>query len=98
MENLKHTKGEWVYQVTKKDEIGVKMPNGNFLRLGFIYSDDCGLPTCCRVEEHANAKLIAAAPDLLEALIRAEQSIRLTDAKKSPLHKLMLNAIKKATE
>ena len=73
MENLKHTKGEWIYQVTKKNDIGVKMPNGNFLHLGYISSDDCGLPTCCKTEEHANAKLIASAPELLEALIEMRE-------------------------
>jgi len=38
------------------------------LILGHISDDDCGIETCCCIEEHSNAKLIASAPELLEAL------------------------------
>jgi hypothetical protein len=34
---------------------------------GYISDDDCGVETCCMVEEHSNARLIASAPDLLSA-------------------------------
>lgn len=93
----KHTKGEWKYNVSKKDAIQVIMPNGNTLHLGYIYEDDCGLPTCCRVEEHANAKLISAAPDLLEALIDLKSKINL-DLIPESTASLIINAINKATK
>jgi hypothetical protein len=67
------TKGEWKYNVSKKNEIQVLLPNKQMLKLGFIYSDDCGNPTCCQVEAHANAKLISASPKLLEALIEISE-------------------------
>lgn len=38
------------------------------LGTGYINDDDCGIPTCCKTEEHANATLIAAAPDMLNVL------------------------------
>jgi hypothetical protein len=38
------------------------------LTTGYIGEDDCIVAKCCKTEEHANASLIAAAPDLLEAL------------------------------
>ena len=70
---FKGTKGEWKYNVSKRNDIQVVLPNNKIIDLGHIYSDDCGLPTCCRTEEHANAKLIAAAPKLLAALIEISE-------------------------
>lgn len=99
---MKHTKGEWKYNISKKNEIQVIIPNGKILQLGFIYSDDCGLPSCCRVEEHANAKLIAAAPELLEALnslIYENDGTYFVGIKgDSQVPEIVYNAIKKATE
>ena len=69
--NTKHTPAPWQYQVIYKKGLGriqVKGPKYGPLLLGNIHDDECNVPTCCRSEEHANAKLIAAAPELLEAL------------------------------
>lgn len=35
---------------------------------GYIHEDDCNMETCCKVEEHSNARLIAESPVMLEAL------------------------------
>lgn len=93
----KHTQGEWKYNVTKRDEIQVLLPNGLNLHLGYIYSDDCGLPTCCRKEEHANAKLIAAAPDLLAAALQIKNEIDTEGLLQNSYEKL-LAAVEKATK
>ena len=68
MEEFKGTKGKWKYEVTNKLNIVVQIPNNRTLVLGKIYDDDCLSPECCRTEEHANAKLIACAPELLHSL------------------------------
>jgi len=62
------TNTEWKYFVSKKNDICVRFDDKSIITLGHIYSDDCGNPKCCNVKEHARAKLIAAAPRLLEAL------------------------------
>lgn len=61
------TKGKWVYEVTRKNKIVVKIPNNTTLQFGTIYSDDCGNTHCCKREEHSNARLVAHSPDLLKA-------------------------------
>lgn len=70
---FKGTKGEWKYFVkhrgsTKDSLIQVVLPNKMVLQVGRISDDDCTEPSCCCAEEHANAQLISAAPELLEAL------------------------------
>jgi hypothetical protein len=65
--SVKHTPGPWEYKVVK-NKIRVIIKQNTVLTLGTIYYDDCNEPSCCKSEEHANAKLIAAAPELLEAL------------------------------
>ena len=105
----KFTKGEWKYDVlhrgsTKSSVIRVLIPNGTILITGYIGEDDCTCADCCRVEEHANAKLIAAAPELLEALTNLMGRLsRYGYTKDSILFTkneflLAENAIKKATE
>ena len=64
MENLKHTKGEWF-----ANNCMVTI-NGTFNEIAKCHS--LSNNNCLSLEEmRANAKLIAAAPDLLEALIEA---------------------------
>lgn len=72
----KHTKGEWVYKCERLTRKGNKSiyvqlpPNTNKsdqkIIVGYLSEDDCDIETCCKKESHANAKLIAASPELLE--------------------------------
>ena len=95
MKNLKHTKGEWryseLYQVITDEE-------------GYSIAQESGLKHSKDWE--ANAKLISAAPDLLEALILANKLIdeldkasdyRETEFHYETQHKIN-NAINKATK
>lgn len=98
----KHTKGTWAVQentVLKDGSYVIK--SGNTL-IGFASDSD----TLSKDETEANAKLIAAAPELLEALKRANATMKLLKGT-NKLHKddLLLvaieraeSAIKKATE
>ena len=49
-------------------------------------------------ESQANAKLIAAAPEMLEALIKVNHAIQSSNMKGTILHDEVRNAIKKAIE
>jgi hypothetical protein len=98
MENLKHTKGEWAIYL---DETGTP-----FISNPSEYGRICTI----RKQEknfNANAKLIAAAPGLLEALIEANKIIQIFEEKEKDSfadnvnidsHIKIINAIKKATE
>jgi len=76
MKEFKGTPSPWEKVITKGNSIvvrgGKKYPSRDLyevnVTLGQIYDDDCGNKDCCCVKEHANAQLISAAPDLLEAL------------------------------
>ena len=78
MSEFKGTKGNWKYEVKSRKNstsITVQIPEreswNRELVLGVLdREDDCGDPTCCRTEEHANAKLISCAPEMLEMLER----------------------------
>jgi len=77
MKTFKGTPGPWLKEVIKGNimvtggKIYPKRPEFNSLsiKVGYISDDDCGNPTCCCTEEHANAQLIAVAPELLEFAI-----------------------------
>jgi len=83
MQEFKGTPGPWEKLISKNDDIIVRAkrlyPNRDLYELniktGHIYDDDCGNKNCCNVAEHANAQLIASAPDLLEALQVAKDTI-----------------------
>jgi hypothetical protein len=94
MSEFKGTKEPWVYEVTKKNKIVVKIGlKGNFIQLGTIYDDDCNNAKCCKIEEHANALLISKAPEMLEMLKIYQQ---LTDSKQ--IYEEIQQLIKSATE
>lgn len=101
MEN-KFTKGEWYVHT---DQIS----NTSYIKtkekvLGHIYQEDesedeeynSGSPTS--EEAEANAKLIAAAPELLEALIKAREHIWASGEIDRRTLSEIDEAIKKATE
>lgn len=74
MGEFKGTPGPWIKDVRKSKIMaiipklyGKRVVETNLIT-GTIHDDDCGNPKCCCVEEHANAQLIAAAPELLKAL------------------------------
>jgi vacuolar-type H+-ATPase subunit D/Vma8 len=77
MENLKHTKGTWIiksdysiYESTIKTIKGVRIAEVKSYGTKKPFKD-------ATVEERlANQKLIASAPELLEALIEAQQLIK----------------------
>lgn len=71
---FKGTPGPWKKEVRGGSIVAVipkffgQRDVSTVLKVGYITDDDCGVETCCKVEEHSNARLIAAAPELLEAL------------------------------
>lgn len=100
--SIKHTPGPWVAHKYKKQDV-----NG----LGYIVLQDkqhnsANISTVIPMigmeerEVEANAKLIAAAPELLNALIDAFEFIKNVDDWRGadPNMQLFENAIKKATE
>ena len=73
MANAKHTSGPWVFDEVRTDcGRAFRIGSGEMLTAGkgccIIYDDYPGNPDN---ERKANARLIAAAPDLLEALERS---------------------------
>lgn len=102
----KHTKGEWNFKLSKK--------GNKFIITGFNWVNFCKIYAHAegkyKQEALANAKLIAAAPDLLEALIELTELEKNKTNNKvgSPISSVIKNkrlewgkaeqAIKKATE
>lgn len=90
-----HTPGPWPLKPTgdgKRFIVGeglVEGPNG--YDVAEVYSDDCD-----QEEAEANARLIAAAPDMLDALLEAEKLFKHTFAENGRAHKKMIAAIAKA--
>ena len=85
----KHTSGEWrVYA-----ELNVENQNGEFIA-------SCGVNGRDIEENMANAKLIAAAPDLLEACLGFKEFVFSSKYPEPPkeIKDLFDSAIKKATE
>ncbi len=80
MENLKHTKGEWIADTkawinSKPQSISIQLTTENHFSgktiasVNPICGDDFDRFNYDLEEAQANAKLIASAPDLLEALM-----------------------------
>ncbi len=117
---MKHTKREWLINVTDRAisenpnyfTINIKNEKGEKKLIALVYIQLHGSPKQMD-EDKANAKLIAAAPELLEALIKAKKLIKdwhnmgtedMGDGlwtiyeEKSPEMQPINNAIKKATQ
>ena len=70
---MKHTPGPWEVG-TEGSEIGaVYCDNSLGSRVAIVFGKGQEYTAFSRTEEEANASLIAAAPDLLEALVQAER-------------------------
>ncbi len=71
MREIKHTPGEWTLDHRQAGRVviaGRPGFNGGCYRVADAYFSNSGLANTPRIEEaKANARLIAAAPDLLEA-------------------------------
>lgn len=66
----KHTPGPWSAAHSEKTFGVVVCPKGNYVADAYYRSDEDG-----NNETAANARLIAAAPELLEALVQAKAEI-----------------------
>ena len=65
-----HTPGPWEFSFLDNTERpGIEADRFSVVIFGVRAEDDCGIHGRTEKEEMANARLIAAAPDLLEALI-----------------------------
>jgi hypothetical protein len=62
----KHTKGNWSLHITEKESIEIWPDQKGLGRI-------CTLTNRNALEEHANAKLIATAPELLDFIIKLEK-------------------------
>lgn len=85
--NFKHTPKPWVYNPETNE---VRTLNGYYIAYA-----DVDTPKYAE-QEIANAKLIAAAPDLLEALMYVRDDLNMILGQKKELAKLINNAIEKA--
>lgn len=92
----KFTKGNWVFGENYTSNNGTHV----------VYSTNNSYPTqntyiattLSAFNSEADAKLMAAAPDLLEACIKLAERIELRNTSDSEAYFIAKNAIKKATE
>ena len=92
---LKHTPGPWFWTDTGKHWNNDELLNLR-VNCGEINHGEVGECICDTVYEKADATLISAAPELLEAAIRAYEILEANDIKGQALLLLAI-AIKKAT-
>jgi len=97
---MSHTKGPWEVDSVLSEGLhdivlGYQIPEvGNPITLAFVHFDEEEGPGRISLSEaEANARLIAAAPDLLEACQDALAAI----PERSPIRPMILAAIAKAT-
>lgn len=89
---MKHTKGEWLV----KHEYHIMSGDGRSIASAGTFSSNVN-PEKVREENMANAKLIAASPDLLEALIEIQKQFNKDGNMTGHLYEICDKAIKKAT-
>ena len=85
--SAKHTPGPWIVSCldeTERPGIDAHHLNFTVVCYGVRNQDDEGIHGRTIEEEMANARLIAAAPDLLEALLEAEAGLEFSGADKQP--------------
>jgi len=75
MKKCKHTPGVWRFFVLGDANQNCLLTNDVRWVIAFSQNGELNTP-----EQIANAKLIAAAPDLLDALIKAEEHMSLTNS------------------
>ena len=87
---MKHTKGEWkIFPISNKL---IQINSEKMYSIAYVWAINREL----KEELEANAKLIAAAPDLLEVLIKLKEWEKTNFIEQSLLEKIN-NAINKAT-
>lgn len=74
MSGVKHTPGPWFEQVGFSDDVEITAESREGMVA--ICAMDLGFTGHIGVEQEANARLIAAAPDLLEACVEAAKTFR----------------------
>lgn len=67
MKEFKGTKGEWTYEGGDNNSVDVILPNDTTISIDRV-SRYTGSPVIGREQMEANAQLVAAAPEMLEAL------------------------------
>lgn len=98
MKNLKHTKGEWGIETQPltrpKDckQYYITANNGSLLIAEFKRSNHL------KEEAEANAKIIAAGPDMLEALVELKKDLEYHGRTNSTTYLKTVLAINKATK
>ena len=99
--NMRHTKGEWEKVIkhrgsTKRSLIKVIIPSQDhkIVEIGRIGTDGCLDASFCCAEEHANAQLISAAPDMLDALKMARGELVSLTTEKSEINIMAQTKIK----
>ena len=95
MEN-KFTKGNWNISDDTSECYLVKSDDGGLI--AFVYDGDIDDEAIHMDVVQANAKLISAAPDLLDACIKIAEYIELHNISDGEAYFIVKNAIKKATE
>jgi hypothetical protein len=92
---MEHTKGEW--KISPKDGGNIKIWAIGTPKIAIIPDRDVSFN-----EQISNAKLIAASPKMLEALLKTKELIGFWHTKKEvptqETYEFIENAIKKATE
>jgi len=66
--NTKYTPGPWVIFDNDAEHKGIDNAEGDLSIILFGVNDNCGVQGRTKEEAEANARLIACAPELLEAL------------------------------